>query len=63
MDHDLKVQRKRNIFDIEQIKFAAFDHLLDIFGIAKLYHSPTGETGFYFQQIFIIRIAINIWSI
>src|SRR5688572_27392481 len=40
VDHDLKVQGKRNIFDIQQVKFASFNDLVDIFGISKLYHAP-----------------------
>ena len=52
MDHDLEIQRQRNIFNVQQVEFASLNHLFHIFRISELYHAPAGESGFYFQQVF-----------
>ena len=56
MDHDLEIKSKRNIFNVEKIKFATFDHLIDIFGIAKLHHAPAGQAGLHLVQVLIVRV-------
>ena len=45
MDHDLEIKSKRDIFNIKKIKFATFGHLIDIFGIAKLYRAQLVISG------------------
>lgn len=48
VDHDFEVEGQGDVFDIKKVKFATFHHFFNVFCIAKLYHSPTGKTGFYF---------------
>ena len=41
--HDLEVQCEGDILDIEEVEFTAFDHFVDILGIAELNHAPAGN--------------------
>lgn len=49
MYHDLEIEKQRYIFNINQVEFAALDHLFDVFCISKLDHPPTAEPRLYFR--------------
>lgn len=55
VDEDFEIEGEGHVLDVEEVVFHALHHLVNVFGVAKLNHTPRGDARLGLLQVLVGR--------
>ena len=57
--HDLEIESEGYIFYVQQVEGHSLYHFFHRGSVTEFDHAPTGQSGFYLEQVFIFRVLYD----